>query len=139
MIRARFGWMILTLAAAVTATLATGCGCGVAPMTGPNSGNGAVTFDAVRVGSEQRLTIPFQDTAYTAETITGATITGPDADEFEVVATFPMAVPAGASASVELRFAPTRAGSATATLVLQTAGMGPSPVELDGTAVPSGG
>jgi hypothetical protein len=137
MFQVRSSLAAFTMAVAAAA-FAIGCGCGVAPVSGPNSGNGAVTFDSVPVGSSQQLAIPFQDTAYTDETITGATVEGPDADEFEVVSRFPMAVPAGQSASVEIRFAPTREGSSTATLILQTAGMGPSPVELDGTAVASG-
>jgi hypothetical protein len=101
--------------------------------------DGAVTFDAVAVGQSEALTVPFEDSVDTSETITSATITGPDAADFEVVSTFPIAVPAGGQATVRIRFAPTHTGSSSATLVLDTQGMGPSPVELTGTGVAAGG
>jgi hypothetical protein len=127
----------LAIATAMAALHGIGCigGCGVAPVSGPNTKNGAVTFDPVTVGQSEALTVPFEDSADVSETITGASITGPDAADFEVVSTFPIAVPAGESATVQIRFAPTHTGSSSATLVLDTAGMGPSPVELDGTGV----
>ena len=142
MIKVRPGFAALATMTMIAAVHAMGCiggGCGVAPVPGPNSDNGAVTFDDVTVGKAQRLSVPFQDSADVDETITGASITGPEAAEFTVVSTFPIAVPAGAQASVELEFVPKHSGSATATLVLETQGMGPSPVDLTGTGVAPGG
>ena len=135
-VRAKFA--ALAVAAVVAAAHTMGCGCGVAAAPGPHDQNGTVTFDAVALGSSQQLSIPFQDSADVDETITGATVEGADAAAFEVVSTFPIAVPAGEQASVVIRFAPTHTGDSQATLVLQTANMGPSPVPLDGTGVPAG-
>jgi hypothetical protein len=110
-----------------------GCGCGVGPAPGDHVDNGVVTFDSVALGSSEQLTLPFQDSADTAETIMSATITGPDAAAFQVITPFPVPVPAGGTASLEIQFAPTHAGKASATLTLNTQAMGPSPVQLQGT------
>jgi hypothetical protein len=133
-----------TLAAlALTAAAAThliGCGCGAVPS--PNQTyvmNGAVTFPSVAVGSSMTVSVNFQDSANTSETITAATISGADAADFQVVSTFPMAIPQGEQVAVEIEFSPTQAGSASATLTLQTEKMGPSPVKLEGTGVNPGG
>ena len=109
-------------------------GCGVGPSPGPNNQNGVVTFDTVAVGSSQQLPVSFQDSNPSAtETITGVTISGPDAAAFQVVSTFPIQVAAGAQVTVEIKFAPTHVGSSSATLVLDTEEMGPSPVQVEGT------
>jgi hypothetical protein len=130
----------LAVLAVMAAAHTIGCGCGVAAAPGPNSQNGMVTFDTVTLGSSEQLTVPFQDSNPNAsETITGATITGPDATAFEVISTFPMDIAAGTQVSVEIRFAPTHAGSSSATLVLETQEMGPSPVQLEGTGIAAGG
>jgi hypothetical protein len=137
MISVRTRILALTFTTAMLALNAAGCplGCGVAPVAGPNSQSGVVTFDAVVVGDSESLTVPFADTADVAETITGATLEGPDAADFEVLTPFPLPVPAGGSASVRIRFAPSHSGSSSATLVLDTQGMGPSPVDLEGTGL----
>jgi hypothetical protein len=118
---------------AVSAAHLIGCSCGVGAAPGPNNDNGVVTFDAVNVGSSEQLSVPFQDSADTDETIDSATITGPDAAAFTVISKLPIAVPAGTQQSLEIQFSPTHTGSASATLVLQTMNMGPSPVQLSGT------
>ena len=125
---------VMMLAISAGASVATvGC-CGVAPAPDYDKMNkdGAVQFDPTQVGASETLTIPIKDTANVDETITAASLEGPGAGSFEVLSTFPIAVPAGTSVNVQVRFTPTTAGDATATLVLQTEGMGPSPVDLDG-------
>ncbi len=125
---------VLRVLAVVTVALdLVGCGCGVLPAPGPNSDDGVVTFDSVAVGSSQQLEIPFEDSTDTDETIESVSITGPDAAAFTVVATYPIPLPAGSKVSLEIQFAPTHAGAASATLTLQTENMGPSPVQLAGT------
>jgi hypothetical protein len=117
----------------VAAAQLVGCGCGVGPSVGPNNDNGVVTFAAAKVGTSEKLSVPFQDSANVDETITGAQITGADADAFTVLTTFPLALPAGSEQDVEIQFSPTEPGPASATLTLQTMNMGPSPVQLAGT------
>ena len=56
-----------------------------------------------------------------------------------MISTFPLAIAAGTQAQVQIRFVPTHEGSASATLVLETQGMGPSPVQLEGTGIDTGG
>ena len=89
-------------------------------------------FGSTAVGTRETLGVPVQDSAPIDETITGVTLTGTGAAAFQVTTDFPLAVPAGTSALVAVQFAPTSAGMATATLVLQTASMGPSPIPLQG-------
>ena len=127
---------VLRVLGVVTVALhLVGCACGVGAAPGPNSENGVVGFDAVAMGSSQQLQIPFQDSADTDETIDGASITGPDAAAFSVIAKYPIPLPAGTQVSLEIQFTPTHLGAASATLTLQTQNMGPSPVQLAGTGV----
>jgi len=112
----------------------TGCTCGVGAAPGEDVVDGVVTFPAGMVGTSQQIRIPFQDSADTDEVIDSASITGPDAAAFSVVAIYPIAIPAGTQVSLTLQFAPTHSGASSATLTLQTQNMGPSPVQLDGTA-----
>jgi hypothetical protein len=140
----RLGLAALAVMAAAVHTMGCGGGadngCGVGPASGPNSQSGGVTFDSVALGSSEQLAIDFQDSnASASETITGATITGPDAAAFQVSSTFPISIAAGAQVEVQIRFAPTHEGSSSATLVLDTQEMGPSPVTLGGTGVAAGG
>jgi hypothetical protein len=137
----RLGLAILTVMAAVHTI---GCGgfggCGVGPAEGPNNQNGTVTFDSVALGSSEDLMVPFQDSNPNAsETLTGATFTGPDAAAFKVISTLPISIEAGAQVSVQIQFAPTHEGNSSATLVWDTAEMGPSPVQLQGTGTAAGG
>jgi Abnormal spindle-like microcephaly-assoc'd, ASPM-SPD-2-Hydin len=124
---------MLAMLVAVTATLA-GCSCGVAPASNYKNVNdqGAVQFDPTTVGTSEVLTIPMEDTVDTDEVITGASLTGPGAASFTVLTTFPMKVPAGSSVDVEVKFTPSAAGAASATLVFETEMMGPSPLDLEG-------
>jgi hypothetical protein len=114
--------------------------CGVAPVPGDNSPTayvsdaGVVTFDPVSPGATALFSVAVQDSANVDETITGATLTGPGADAFDVASSFPILVPAGQQALVAVRFAPVAAGTFSAQLVLQTAHMGPSPVALSGSS-----
>ena len=80
-----------------------------------------------------------KDSAYTQETILGASFSGGGASAFTVVATYPIAVPAGAEATLQVSFAPTQVGAFTATLMVQTEDMGISPITVTGTGVASGG
>jgi hypothetical protein len=136
----RLGIAALAVIAAVHTMGCGGGGCGVGPAPGPNSPNGMVTFNAVALGSSEQLGIPFQDSNPDAsETITGATISGPDAAAFKVISTFPISIAAGDRVKVQIQFAPTHDGSSSATLVLDTQEMGPSPVALSGTGKAAGG
>ncbi len=117
----------------MTALLLTGCPCGVGPVPSANVVNGVVTFDPVTVNTQEQLTIPFQDSADVSETILSASLSGPDAADFEVLTPFPVPIPAGSEVMLEIQFTPSHTGSASATLVLQTKEMGPSPVQLQGT------
>jgi hypothetical protein len=128
--KTRLGFLLVSTMAAL---LLTGCPCGVGPVQSANVVNGVVTFDPQAVGAPEQLTIPFADSADVSETLLGASVTGPDAADFEVLAQFPIAIPAGTQVMLELQFTPSHAGSASATLVLQTQEMGPSPVKLQGT------
>jgi len=139
----RLGLAVLAVVAASASML--GCGglgenpCGVGPVNEPNSPNGTlngtVTFSAVAEGKSEDLTLPFADSNPAAsETLKDATISGPDAADFEVLSTFPIPIAAGTQISLTIRFTPSHTGSSTATLVLDTEEMGPSPVELQGTA-----
>jgi hypothetical protein len=123
----------LLLVSTVAAFLLTGCSCGVGPGQSPNVVNGVVTFDATAVGAPEQLTIPFQDSADVSETILSASITGPDAADFEVLTPFPVPIPAGTQVMLTIQFTPSHTGSASATLTLSTQEMGPSPVQLAGT------
>ncbi len=125
--------ILRVLGVVAVALVQVGCSCGVGPSAGPNNDDGVVTFPPVTVGSSQQLQVPFQDSADTDETIDGATITGPDAAAFTVVAKYPIPLPAGTQVTLEIQFTPTHTGSASATLTLQTQNMGPSPVQLAGT------
>ena len=124
------------LAAAFCAAYATGCAatCGPIPEPGFMTDGGFVAFSAP-VGASQTVNVPLVDSNVTAnETVTGATLTGTDAAAFKVLSTFPMSLPAGTNISVAVEFIPQHGGTSTASLILDTANMGPSPIPLEGTA-----
>jgi hypothetical protein len=114
--------------------------CGVAPVEGQEAGAayvtdaGVVTFLNVPPGSHEDFFVAVQDSSDVSETITGATLTGTGAAAFQVLALWPIPVPAGQQASVPVRFTPPALGTYSAQLILQTANMGPSPVALAGTS-----
>lgn len=135
---------------AATALLAGACGplnptplyadCGVAPVPDQNTDGGTVVFGDVSLGQSSRLQVPVKDSADVSETILGASIAGENAAAFSVTATFPMVIPAGTQATLDIQFAPTFAGTESATLELETEEMGTSQVPLLGTGVaPDGG
>jgi len=129
--------LLAVLMSVALVTLAPACGsarCGIIYQPGFGAANdaGVVVFGSTAVGTRETLGVPVQDSAPIDETITGVTLTGTGAAAFQVTTDFPLAVPAGTSALVAVQFAPTSAGMATATLVLQTASMGPSPIPLQG-------
>jgi hypothetical protein len=132
-------WLAVLVVATAVHTMGCGLigGCGVGPAPGPDNQDGTVTFDAA-VGASQELPVPFQDSADVTDTITSASLTGPDAAAFEVLSTFPMTIPAGTQVTVKIRFAPEHTGDSTATLVLETEMMGPSSIDLDGTGTAGG-
>jgi hypothetical protein len=136
----------LALFAAVVlpiAALQTGCigGCGIGAVSdapdGGTSGatvsNGEVTFEATHVSSSATIELPVKDSADVHETILGASFSGPDAAAFRVVGTYPIDVPAGHSVLLQVTFAPTHVGPASATLMVQTEEMGVSPIQVSGT------
>jgi hypothetical protein len=114
--------------------------CGVGPVYGQDSGAayvddaGVVTFEPIAPNNSEVYSVAVQDSADVAETITGATLTGPGASAFLVQSWFPIPVPAGQQALVTVRFTPRAPGTFSADLVLQTANMGPSTVALAGSA-----
>ena len=76
-------WLAVLVVATAVHTMGCGLigGCGVGPAPGPDNQNGTVTFDAA-VGASQELPVPFQDSADVTDTITSASLTGPDAAAF---------------------------------------------------------
>jgi hypothetical protein len=114
--------------------------CGVAPVFGQDGGAayvsdaGVVTFEPVPPGTAEVFQVAVKDSANVSETITSATLTGSGTDAFQVLSSFPIPVPAGQQAFVTVSFRPPFGGTYSATLVLQTANMGPSLVELSGMA-----
>lgn len=78
-------------------------------------------FGVLRIGTVKAMRFPIRDTDKTrGATITGATITGADEANFTLVtpSVFPQHMAAGDTISVEVKFAPTRAGIARAVLGL---------------------
>jgi hypothetical protein len=123
------------LAAAFCAAYSAGCGgtCGLILQPGMTDA-GVVAFSAP-YGSTTTVVVPIQDSNVNAnETVTGATLTGTDAAAFKVLSTFPESLAAGSSLSVTVLFTPQHTGASSATLVLDTATMGASPISLEGTA-----
>jgi hypothetical protein len=122
-------------AAALCAVYAGGCSgqCGLIVQPGAMSDGGFAAFYNVPVGTSTMVNVPIQDSANVDETVTGSAVTGSDAAAFKVLSTFPMSLPAGNSVSVAVEFTPQHAGTSTASLVLDTANMGPSPIQLEGS------
>ena len=124
-----------------------GCMCGAAAVPTSEKGKGAivdhdgvVVYDQTPVGETVSFEIPVKDTADVDETIVSASITGEDADAFEIHARFPMDMPGGETVHVEVEFHPTKSGKASAELLIQTRDMGVSPaIELTGVGVDEGG
>jgi len=104
--------------------------CGIAVVPDAHTDGGDVVFNDVPIGQSTLLQVPVKDTADAGETILGASIDGSDA--FTVLSQFPIAIPAGTEAQLQIRFAPTEPGQASATLELQTEEMGESSVPLAG-------
>jgi hypothetical protein len=123
----------LSLVSTALALLLTGCPCGVGPVPSADVVNGVVTFDPATVGEPEQLDVLFQDSADVDETLLSASLSGADAADFQVLSTFPVYIPAGTQAMLEIQFTPSHTGSASATLQLQTKEMGISPVQLAGT------
>jgi hypothetical protein len=124
------------LAAACYAATSAGCAatCGLIAQPGFMTDGGYVAFSAP-VGASQTVNVPLVDSNATAnETVTGSKLTGTDAAAFKVLSTFPMSLTAGNAISVSVEFTPQHGGTSTASLVLDTATMGPSPISLEGTA-----
>jgi hypothetical protein len=144
---------LAVVVAGIALETSLGCilGCGVAAdpddlaaadggaIGGQISDAGVVEFAPTVLGATTHFTIPVKDTADVDETLLGASFSGPDAAAFQVVATFPIPIPAGTPITLEIEFTPTLAGSSSATLDLQTADMGVSPIEIEGTGVTDGG
>ena len=137
-------WFI-TVFAGITIMTTAGCGgCGVAADPGIHSDNtnaivdqnGKVTFNPIAFGISEAFEIPVKETAEdTDETIVSASITGPGASSFQILSTFPIALLANQDGSVSVQFAPTASGAINAQLVLQTAKMGNSIIDLSGSGI----
>ena len=106
--------------------------CGVLADPGYTNDAGVFTFAPIAAGQAEVLGIPIVDSVDASETLTGAHFSGTDAAAFTMQSTFPMAMPAGTSVDVQVRFAPLHAGMSSGQLILDTAGMGPSPIALEG-------
>ena len=146
-------WLRLVLAAAIvlpTAALEVGCGgCGIGavpdsppdggPVAAQVDGSGALIFQPTPVGTSSTFELRVKDSAYTHETILGATFSGPGAADFTVVGGYPIEVPAGAMVTLQVSFTPTQVGEVAATLMVQTRDMGVSPITVTGSGVARGG
>lgn len=114
-----------------------GCSCGVGAVpsssgdTAKVSQDGTVVFNAIPVGQTESFSIPIKESADTDETIVTASTNG----AFTVLSSLPIYVPRGTAASIEVSFAPSVAGNASADLVLGTEKMGNSHVALTGTGL----
>ncbi|HVY45479.1 MAG TPA: hypothetical protein VHB21_06345 [Minicystis sp.] len=132
---------VVGASACLSGCIGFGCGAGPVPTqkhagdTATVDRDGVVVYDPTDVGDAKRFAIPVKDTADVDEVLVGATVAGEDADAFEVRATFPIDMPAGATVHVEVEFHPKRAGTASAELLIQTQDMGVSPaIDLTGDA-----
>lgn len=137
---------LLALAAvSVAASVAcTGCigvaSCGASPVPDQQGAgarvdaDGVVVYDKLPIGDSVTFAIPVKDTADVDETLIAASISGADADAFDVEATFPIDMPAGKSVQVSVTFHPNRSGAISAELLIETKDMGVSQaIELRGT------
>lgn len=82
---------------------------------------GSLGFGSVATGSSARQTVAIYNTGDQRLDVSGMSISGPDADEFSVVAQqslCPLRLPAGGSCTLEVQFAASRVTSAHATLEL---------------------
>jgi hypothetical protein len=136
---------ITTLAGLAVALIQTGCGCGVVAVSGSVDDTdagivayvdaGVVVFEPTLVGTVVQFDLPVTDSADTNETLLGASFSGTGAADFTVLSSFPIPIPAGAHATVEVEFTPSVSGAVTAVLNLQTEDMGVSPIRLAGEGV----
>jgi hypothetical protein len=136
--------LTLVLATAAFAVTAQSCflGCSVAPLeTSPDGGAayvddaGTVVFNQIFVGDTEHFQVPLRDSNTDAdETLESASLSGPNAEAFKVLSTFPMELPPGQTVYVDVAFAPQATGDASATLAIQTKMMGVAPVQLTGSA-----
>jgi hypothetical protein len=117
------------------------CGVGADPdgtsnAAGSVSSDGSVHFTSIRSGTAESFPIPVKESADTSETIESASISGSGASAFQLVSQFPIEVPNGRDATVEVKFAPSAAGTTfEAVLLLETAKMGTSQISLAGTSL----
>ena len=130
---------LLALASSsVLAVLSSGCGrqCGIGlEPSGVVSKNGSVDFGSVTVGQSQQQSVAVVDMLGSAETITQARISGPNRSDFQVLTTFPLAVPLDGGTSIVIQFAPGQTGGASAELTLTTDVNMPMEAPMSGTGV----
>jgi hypothetical protein len=127
-------------AIALLGAAACSCGVGADPegakdSTGVVEADGSVHFTTIDRGTIESFPIPIKESADTTETIEGASLTGSGAASFYVLSHFPIDVPNGEDVQVDVRFAPTSAGTFEAELMLETAKMGTSQISLVGTGL----
>jgi hypothetical protein len=73
-------------------------------------------FASIQLGQASTQTLTLANLGALPLTLTGATFTGPDADQFSVVGTVPSPLAVGASAPLTVQFKPTRLGPMNAEL-----------------------
>ncbi len=134
-------WLGRALGTLVLLGLAN-CSCGVGAdpdgtsnAAGSVSSDGSVHFTTIRSGTAESFPIPVKESADTSETIESASVSGSGAAAFQIVSQFPIDVPNGRDATVEVKFAPSAAGTFEAVLLLETAKMGTSQISLAGTSL----
>ncbi|MGH9541336.1 MAG: choice-of-anchor D domain-containing protein, partial [Terriglobales bacterium] len=116
----------------VAVTLA---GTGASPIKGPlASGSASVSFGNVQVGQSATASVVLTNTGTATVTISAATVTGAGFALGSSAPALPLAVAAGQSATLPVRFAPTTSGTASGTLsVGSDASNGTVAVTLTGT------
>ena len=122
------------IASGATHTSRAGLYFQVTTAPGLSASTASLSFGEVQVGQSRALTFTVSNTGAAALTVSGITVSGADAAQFTVSpATF--TVNAGAAAqTVSVTFAPSSAGSKSATLsVAHNASGSPSPVALTGS------
>ena len=94
-----------------------------------------LTFPQTDVGQSADLCVRVNNTSSVDIVIDNATITGAAASDFELVTSTPVAIAAGASSDLCLKFTPTASGGRNATVNITSATGGNSSVSISGDGV----
>lgn len=108
--------LLVTSNAGPLQVIVAGFGSGPALAVAPPALDGGV----VRVGASATATLTLSNPGTQALIVSGASVTGPAAAQFSVVASLPLSVPAASSSPLVIRFTPAAPTLHTATLELTT-------------------